>query len=606
MASSPTRIRYSPDGSRRQGHLLSLMGASNRLSDRKEGRIDPYMYLNVGVFLAFRHVQQRNGTVLPSLAERLAGCDFDWTFSTRDTQFSPRKGVEELVAATAEPTMTRKRRLTTNITVLPVEREVNTPPSPHDDWQFPFAIVSDVYSRNSIPVALLGQGLALPQISGSATSSALDYAPFFSRTIATTKAEASAAMLYYQSIGVTHVGCFFVQDPWGNSFAKDLQNAAYKLGINSVAFPYDDGNKVSIQNAMQNLKDSGMRHIFAIMFSWKPIIEVAIDMELIGNPDHVWIGAAMIEWTSGVREFNRSNPNDLRIAQALRGVGSLTLDGGNNREFDEAMNEFANNPDLQNEYIQAYPPADRFIYNNYTFLENVQDYFFQRAFYDATYGLAIAACETPGLFKGEELYKTLVNLEYEGVTGKIEFDLITGTRKPETVAVQIDNVFWSGEKSDDDFIRLDSQRAVKISAGQVEHTRAWLYYGNTSKVPLSIPAIEHDYNLMPVGVQIVGWLLGGFVVCLSLSIIGWTYCNRNIFVVKAGQPQFLYQICVGTMLMALAVIPMSMQGTESTAQLNRVCMAAPWLVFCGFVVAFSALVSITLADCGMGFACGCS
>lgn len=571
---APSRIRYvDRDGERRrQARLLSLQGASNRLYDGVGG-IDQYMYINVAIFLAWKHVQERNGLIIPSLPEVLQGCDLDWTLESRDTQFSPVQGVKALVNATTEP-----MNMNMNDT----------------DWQFPFAVVGAVYSSVSLPITMLGQGFGLPQISGSATSAALDLAPYFARTIPRNDAEALALMYYYKSIGVTHMACLYIKDAWGNYYATDLQNAGKKLGVQVVVFPYNDGDRDSIRASLLQIKQSEIRHVYAIMFSWTPIVEEAIDMGVIGNPDYSWLGAEMIEWTSGALAYNRSNPKELIMANALQGVGSLVLDGGtyDNGRFEKAMRDFANNGTLQEEYIQAYAPEDRHVFDNFKF-EYVVDYFFQKAAYDGVYSLAIAACQTPGLFTGPELYQTLINLQYEGVTGPVKFDNNTGTREAESVTVRIDNVYWSNERSDEEIIQLDSRLAVTVSQGNVDQLIPWMYNDNTTDVPPSIPPIDHNHNLIPLGAQIFGWALGGLVVFLSLGLISWTWYNRNIFVVKAGQPLFLSQLCLGTMVMALAVIPMGMQGTEPSLSLDVACMAGPWLMFLGFVIAFSALFSKT-------------
>jgi 7 transmembrane sweet-taste receptor of 3 GCPR len=52
-------------------------------------------------------------------------------------------------------------------------------------------------------------------------------------------------------------------------------------------------------------------------------------------------------------------------------------------------------------------------------------------------------------------------------------------------------------------------------------------------------------------------------------------------------------ICVGTFVMAAAIIPMGMQGTEETQGLDAACMATVWMTFLGFVIALSALFSKT-------------
>lgn len=593
----PSRIRYveTQDGEiRRQAHLLSLQGASNRLSDREFG-IDAYMYINVAVFLAWKHVQQRRGAVVPSLPRMLEGCDLDWSMESRDTQFSPSRGVRALINATTDPTITNNTNTTSGSPNAITANSTDTA-SNSKEWQFPFAVVGAVYSSVSLPITMLGQGHGLPQISASATSTLLEYAPYFARTIPRNDADALALLLHYQSIGVTHMACVYIKDPWGTYYVIDIQNTAKQFGIEVVAFAYDHGNRASIRSALKQLKQSGMRHVFAIMFSWVPVIEEAIALEVVGRPDYSWIGAEMIEWTAGNLEFNRSNPEDLKMAHALRGVGSLLLDGGstniNNKNFVDVMKDFANSPSLQQEYVQTYAPEDRHIFNNYTF-EYLVDYFFQKGAYDATYGLAIAACQTPGLFTGPELYKTLIELEYEGVTGTVRFDKVTGTRQKDSVMVRVDNVFWSEELSDEEFIRLGSHLAKTISQSEAVQISPWMYYDNTTNAPPSLPPLDFNYNLIPLAAQIVGWILGGLVVCLSLALIAWTWHNRERFVVKAGQPLFLTQLCIGTLVMALAVIPMGMQGTEPSARLDAACMAVPWLLLLGFVIAFSALFSKT-------------
>ncbi|CAB9505757.1 Gamma-aminobutyric acid (GABA) B receptor [Seminavis robusta] len=601
--SSATRIRYNQDGTRRQGKLLTLQGVTNRNVDGQVEIDHGYLYVHVASFLAWKHAQERNGVILPSLPQVLGDCDFDWSLESRDTQFSPVHGVRALVAATTDPTpkVTHTHNnnnyththATGNYTHTHTMTSPEAQPQAEEDWQMPFGIVGSVYSSVTLPITAFGQGFSLPQTSGGAISGALESAPFFSRTIPTSVADARAVMAYYHSQGVSHIGCIHVKDAWGNYFNTDLQIEAKKLGISIVSFSYDLNNRESILSALEQLKDTGRRHIFAIMFDWKAILEVALDLDIIGNPDYAWIGAAMIDWTSPQLQFNRHNPKEQRLAQALNGVGSLVVDGGSNTTaFHSVMREFANNPALQQEYIQSYPPEEQHMFDNFTFTTPPIDQY-QNLFYDATYSLAIAACQTPGLFSGEDLYQTLINLKFEGVTGPIEFDNITGTRKPHTTRIRLDNVFWSEERSDDNYIRFESRLAAMATQGTLEHYHPWIYNDNTTNIPPSLPPFDHDYNMMPLAVQVIGWLLGGFVICLSLIMIGWTWKNRKIYVVRAGQPQFLSQLCVGTLLMALAVIPMSAQGKHSNPRLDMACMTSPWLICLGFVIAFSALFSKT-------------
>ncbi|CAB9531529.1 acid type B receptor subunit 2 [Seminavis robusta] len=80
---------------------------------------------------------------------------------------------------------------------------------------------------------------------------------------------------------------------------------------------------------------------------------------------------------------------------------------------------------------------------------------------------------------------------------------------------------------------------------------------------------------------------------MSLGCILWTYLNQKKFVVSAAQPIFLYQLCMGCIVMATAIFPLSMQGKESTPQLDKACMSIPWLLFLGFVISVSAILAKT-------------
>ena len=61
--------------------------------------------------------------------------------------------------------------------------------------------------------------------------------------------------------------------------------------------------------------------------------------------------------------------------------------------------------------------------------------------------------------------------------------------------------------------------------------------------------------------------------------------------VKVSQPFFLRQLCLGTILMALTIIPMSLQGEEESPGLSVARQIAPWFLWLGFGVAASALFS---------------
>jgi hypothetical protein len=73
----------------------------------------------------------------------------------------------------------------------------------------------------------------------------------------------------------------------------------------------------------------------------------------------------------------------------------------------------------------------------------------------------------------------------------------------------------------------------------------------------------------------------------------WTWWRRKDQIVQASQPFFLYQICLGTLVMAATIIPMSLQEPISQRGLDVACMSIPWFLSIGYCIAFSAILSKT-------------
>lgn len=324
-------------------------------------------------------------------------------------------------------------------------------------------------------------------------------------------------------------------------------------------------------------------------------METAYTKGIVGTNQHVWIGAEATDWTDEGLELSRhtNSSRESILVEALNGIGSLSIYVEESTLLNEAMADFIHNEELQKEFIDLHPEG--FIYANYSFAESVNPSasFYHQMFYDATYSILLASCNTPGLFTGPELYQTLVNLEFEGVTGNVTFDTTTGTRSPDSVRFRVDNVFLSNERSDSNYTRFESRLAAIVVNGQVEHGHPFIYHDNTTLPPAPIVILEHDYNLVPVGVQVLGWILGAVVMFSSLATIAWTWLNRKTFVVRASQPVFLITICCGTFVMAAATIPMGMQGKEETQGLDAACMSTVWLIFLGFGISLTALFSKT-------------
>ena len=100
-----------------------------------------------------------------------------------------------------------------------------------------------------------------------------------------------------------------------------------------------------------------------------------------------------------------------------------------------------------------------------------------------------------------------------------------------------------------------------------------------------------DYNYLTY-IRWVGLAFFALITLGSIAGVVWTYMKSEHRVVKASQPGFLVMICVGTLIMGLSILPMSIDDSVASVRgCSVACMATPWFVSIGFTTAFSALFS---------------
>ncbi|CAB9503824.1 Gamma-aminobutyric acid (GABA) B receptor [Seminavis robusta] len=477
----------------------------------------------------------------------------------------------------------------------------------------PFAVYGAYWSRVTKVLAMVTQGLQIPYITGGSTSAELNYYPLFSRTVPDNDADAHAAMkVYHDFFGgqVTHVACLFIQDSWGINYHASLSKYANQFGINLIAFAYEAG---TIERTILSLKQADYRYVYAIMHDWKQVLRLAHQHDIIGHPDYVWIAAEEKKWTGDDFELSRHEDQDL--AMALHGIGTINLYFDPVPRFERAMEEMAWSESLQQEFIDIQRGHDDTVFfDNYTF-PHYDPTGFDYGIFDAVIAMGLAACskELPlPLFTGPELQQSILQTQFEGVSGNVQFDPKTGTRLVDGVKYSLEYILLSDARSDKDYYRFQSNTVVVIGGEEeITNHHSFVFFDNTTNAPPALPPLVHeDLNLVPMGAQLFGYLLASLVILGSIVCAYWTHSKKDIFVLRAAQPFFLIQVCLGTLIMAMSVYPWSLPGAseagastisssnghdgqdaDSTWGLDMACMSVLWLVFIGFAVTFSALTS---------------
>jgi Receptor family ligand binding region/7 transmembrane sweet-taste receptor of 3 GCPR len=594
-------IRRMPDGTR-QGHVRFINGFSvtkeETTSTNPEPAREPLWILlqsSLAAFLALKHFNERDGYVLPDLPKLLNegeenACDFHMTVKIHDTQFSPMRAVKSLVNAFNEG-MTNNASTSTTTSMDKIQ-------------QPPFAVYGGFYSSVSMQLSKVAGALGIPQISSASTSTALDSdseSRLFARTVATDLAEASAIMQYFKYLNVTHVATIFTQDPWGTSLSSELQKQAKVHGIEFLSVGYVAGNEEDVQAGMKVIANSQYRYIIGIFpREFEDVIRVAVEHGIMGP-------TSGRQWQlCGVNAFDKGYKTaDKDVAQALHGAHTQSFLSAKHRAskaLNQAMREFTQNRTLVEEFLAI--QADPWLFENFTFVtdEVADDDFYVWMAYDAVITLGLAACQTPGMFTGPELYESIKRRSFQGVSGNVFFDPKTGTRSTESLPFTTFNLMIDSEKSNyseygyndtGGVFYFKKQVTANVVGGAVvpDPNHPFVYSDNSTNPPSPLPPLAMEYNLVPFWALMFGAVLGTTVVLSSLIGIVWTITNWRNVVVRASQPAFLCKLCLGTFIMALTIIPLSMQGEEPSSRLDVACMSIPWLFFVGFVISSSALFS---------------
>ncbi|CAB9496067.1 acid type B receptor subunit 2 [Seminavis robusta] len=473
------------------------------------------------------------------------------------------------------------------------------------DWKpRPTAIVGGAASSVSLALANLAGIYQIPQISGTSSATALEdklAAPYFSRTYPTNQADAEALMVYYKSIGVTHFGLIFGRDLYGQGFGQAVIQAAARHDIEIKFFAYEivkDGFQ-PLKEGLQFLASTKVRYFFAVLHyeSYKAAFREAYNLGIMGHPGYVWtLGDNNAELTTD--DFTLDNETESDIAKAIHGVGVL-LPGIEIHPViaDVMTNQFKTNQQLQRDFVAAHQSNLHHYFDDINFANNsMLPSFYAGMVYDAAMTAMLAACDIQdtGYFSSEQLLDAMRQQAFQGATGYVTFNNITGTRDLLGLRYTITNVLVAEESQQLTPGRIHFNATKRIGVEFPSDVidlgeGPFIFSDNSATPPEALPPREVNLNLIPKGVQAFGWSLAAFIIVLSLRCMVFTYWNRDKRAVKAHQPEFLFIISFGCLLLACAVIPMSFQEPISQSVLDRACMSQLYLVCLGFCVSFSAL-----------------
>ena len=347
----------------------------------------------------------------------------------------------------------------------------------------------------------------------------------------------------------------------------------------------------SVPAAMEELRKTKLNYFFGI-----PYMSTAIEVEMMRDAARAGLVGPGFAWylnDASLYELE-FDAGDREIIEAINGLGIVVLEPKVPRKAEPVTMSFQFDIRLQQEFIESVQNVDDQFFVNYNLTkeEPFFSYWFALA-YDSVLLPAYAACSIgKEFFSAEELFQAISLSDFDGATGHIRLSHDTQTRDQQSIQTALVNSVIAESTSDDGKVRFERRTATLMRFDEGNHgeiVNLFIYSDNSTNPPLPMPPLEVNLNLINNGTRVSGLTLCALVILIALGWMVFTYLHRTAKFVRGSQPPFLYMLCVGVILMAASIIPMSLQEPLPTSALNVSCMSQLWLLSAGFTTAFSAL-----------------
>lgn len=559
--------------------------------------IGPYVSISgfeevTALALAAHHLNTGDGRVVSEIEGINERCPIRFTTEFLDNNFDQKKGVKNIL----------------DLMVRPAESS---------ETRRPCATVGARAGSLTTNTALVSSVFGTVQMGGSAGSITLDdpdLYPLFGRILPS----GSGLMLpmirlMYEEWNVKHLVVVNSNEIGYNSQIEFLRIVASELTngeMEIVQIPLDQ-DRGSISQAVADVKRLGFRYVFALLHSnafHDAVMLEALHQGVAGNGEHTWMFGS-----GAVDLLNRPLPKNSDLRSAYRGTGyfsSRTYEVGDGStppdQFLKRWSEFIGSQE-DSDYLNTLFPHNQHAgqswyetgivrVKNGDFLKDVtvldDSGRSEGIYYDTMIAIGLGACdayEKHGRnFTGQQHFESIVDNVFEGVTGTVKLDSISGSRDPSTYRYQAVN-FLEHEYNDTEVIYM-AERSFLFSSGRWSHENDWVFSSGTTVIPADIPTLVVNDNAISVGVRGTVLALCAVAICMGLYFSFWTHRNRKTYVVGASQPFFLHTIAFGCIVLSCAIIPLTFDlAVASSDGCSIACTSTLWLVCFGFSITFSAL-----------------
>ena len=545
--------------------------------------------------LAVEHLNEGDGRIVPQVEGINRKCPIKFSIEFADTQCSGGVGLQHVIQTFQRKTVAEG---------------------------LPCAFIGAVRSAVSIPTSTVTGFQGYPQISAQSTAKSLDDSskyPLFARTMPSDYKTASAVIAYLRhNMDVKHVSVLHVNDDYGHFYMEGLRAAAVDedVAIESIALPLPTKmSPESLQAAISQIAETQYAYTFCILFTtqvWDAVMLEAHRQGIAGpDTNHFWF------FSSTFKLLGRSFPKDSVLPSLYHGVGGIEASGGlpgneKNKLFTEELRNIYNEEDMA--IVEPLLPTGYDLLQRGDFWRQVGTKGLPAPsfFYDATIAMGLAACkaarETSFPFEGSQHYDALKNAEFDGLTGHVNFDPMTGSREPLGTTFTITNYrlqqqylgnaitdnLGNTEDGNNSMVSFDSYITHVFRNGSWVELEQFVFNDNSTVSFEDLPPVDVSQNYLMRGLHIGTLVMAAIVILLGMLFGVWTKRNEKCRVVRASQPIFLYLICFGVIILGSAMIPLSVDNNIATMEgCTIACNSITWLSCLGFSIIISSLYTKT-------------
>jgi Receptor family ligand binding region len=485
---------------------------------------------SANVALAAHHLNTGDGSIVPEVEGLDKRCKIRFTTEFIDTQFSEGVALNHVIAQTnREPGSLTERN--------------------------PCAFIGATRSAVSIPTSIVTGLLGYPQVSPASTSVALDdksQFPLFGRTLPSDDGNAVPIVRFMREVlNIKHLAIINVNDSYGNNFAQGLRKAAEIHAPDMVLYqvPLDE-DEGSMEAAIASVKKTGFRYIFCLVFTEEThdlLLTEGYRQGVAGTGVHNWVFADSFLGTLNGRKFEKGST----LHKVYSGTGLIEVTGGvpgipSFDNYQEIVEKLRNPTDL--EYLASiWPSHDEpqwgtetpFI-NSDDFLKDLSESY--SAFnYEAAISLGLAACaayQDNETFTGQDHFDYFRKLTFTGVSGKVAFDPITGTRLPGSALYKVTN--FIEHEADGDNIEFKTVVTDLFQENAWVEVAPYIFNDGTSNLPVDIAPPGLDSDDINLGF-VIGAPLAALVLLVSLLWMFYVHqkrLNDTLWEVKEGDLTF--------------------------------------------------------------------